>query len=133
MAQVETTVERAGAGRLDQALGHAATGGGAQLEVEGAQLTLEDLRIGERTRQQAGEQEQRGFEHASLHEQRGAGKKPAETLDLDVCKDTGECSALMAVRRFLIDGCWAGCCGRVPVQALQRSKRLGTSYLGEIL
>jgi hypothetical protein len=25
---------------------------------------------------------------------------PAETLDLDACKDTGECSALKAVRRF---------------------------------
>jgi hypothetical protein len=38
-----------------------------------AQFALEDLRMGDRTPQQAGEQEKRGFEHASLHELRGAG------------------------------------------------------------
>ena len=31
-------------------------GRGAELEIEVAQFTLEDLRVGDRTRQQAGEQ-----------------------------------------------------------------------------
>jgi len=42
-----------------------------------------------------------GFEHASLHDREEQEQKPTETLDLDVCKHTGECSALKAVRRFL--------------------------------
>ncbi|CAI8999463.1 hypothetical protein EMIT0P294_80021 [Pseudomonas sp. IT-P294] len=54
--------------------------------------------------------------------------KPTETLDLDVCKHTGECSASKAVRRFLkIRWVLRGVAGRVPVQALRSSKRLWTS------
>ncbi|MNR42413.1 hypothetical protein D3C85_1609240 [compost metagenome] len=95
-------MERADCRGFDQTLGHAAAGGGSELEIEVTQFALEDLCRGDRTPQQAAEQEKRGLEHASLHEQRGAGvEKPAETLDPDTCKHTGECSASRAVRRFL--------------------------------
>ncbi|MNI70937.1 hypothetical protein D3C73_1267780 [compost metagenome] len=92
VAQVQATVERADGRGFDQALGHAAGGGGAKLEVEAPQLTLKDLCLCHGACQQAAEQCRKveRFEHASLHELRGQAGEPAETLDPDVCKDTGE-------------------------------------------
>ena len=102
VGQVQAAVERTAAGRLDQALGHAAARRSAELEVEVAHLALEHLRIDSWAGQQGAGQQKRGFEHAALHEQRGAGTvEPTERRDLDVCKHTDERCPMRAVRRFL--------------------------------
>jgi hypothetical protein len=83
-------------------LGHASAGCRAQFQVEITQFTLENLRFGEGAGQQGTGQENAGFEHASLHEKRGAVTGNIRQMpDLDVCKHTGDGSQMKPVRRLV--------------------------------
>ncbi|MFV3015306.1 hypothetical protein ACM9HO_06330, partial [Pseudomonas sp. KHB2.9] len=77
-----------------------------------AQFALENLRFGHRAGGEGGDQENTGFEHASLHEKRGAVTEGIRQMPvLDVCKHTGECQAVRSVGRFCVAGEAMGCFG----------------------